>query len=194
MFGKAHVRNGSERPLPLRSADWLVLAIIVLAVSGAYFLLRQPVKVSETDGRARLSESSSRPSDMSSAMSAPEDLPTDFASLVHLGNRQMDADDYPLAAECYRRALEIDSLVTDVRVDFGACLHAMGFSRRAIEEFRTVLMQEPEHAIAYYNLGIAYHTLGQDDSARICWHQCLSLDPGVQLAAAARELLEQVGD
>ena len=61
------------------------------------------------------------------------DLPTDYMGLVQAGNENMDQRQFPLAAECYRRALAIDGSSTDVRTDYGAWEYTMQVHRTPIE-------------------------------------------------------------
>lgn len=122
-------------------------------------------------------------------MSQIEGLPESLDSLLAMGNAQMDARQYPMAAECYRRALILDSSMTAVRVDFGACLHGMGLAARAAEEFRRAIGEDPDHAVAHFNLGIAYLDLQRPDSSRVYFEKCLSLSPDGQLAENARKML-----
>lgn len=131
--------------------------------------------------------------DMPQAMKALEDLPTDYEALVQTGNKLMDEGNYPVAAECYKRALVQREESVDVRVDYGACLHAMGLGHRAVEEFRRVLKEQPSHAVAHFNLGIVFHDMDQIDSARVYWQKYLSLEPNGRAAESARELLKQTG-
>lgn len=120
-------------------------------------------------------------------------LPTDYPSLVQLGNELYDRQNFPMAAEVYRQALEIDGSSPDLRTDFGSCLHAMGLPHRALEEFRTVIGEHPEHAISRFNMGIVFHDLGQTDSARYYWEKYIAMDPGGTLAETAHKLLEELG-
>ncbi len=122
-----------------------------------------------------------------------KDLPQDYTQLVDMGNRLMDRHNYALAAECYKRALEIRGDALDVRTDYGACLFGMGLPHRAVEEFREVLKREPFHAVANFNLGIVYHNLNQPDSARPYLQEYLKLEPDGQSVSVARRLLEETG-
>ena len=121
-------------------------------------------------------------------------LPEDYGGLVAAGNQLMDAGRYAEAAEGYRRALEIDGTSQDVRTDFGACLHAMGLAERALEEFRGVLAENPDHQIAHFNSGIVFHGMGQADSARYYWEKLLSMDPDGRMASTVRDLLKELDE
>jgi cytochrome c-type biogenesis protein CcmH/NrfG len=126
-------------------------------------------------------------------MSQLKNLPSDYAGLVDAGNHNMDNGDFPMAAECYRRALAIDGSSLDVRTDYGACLHGMGLAKRALEEFRTVLAQDQKHTICIFNIGIVYNDLKQTDSARFYWMKYLDLEPNGRAADQAKQLLKEIG-
>ena len=126
-------------------------------------------------------------------MESLDSLPKDFNSLVMLGNSNMDRSNLPVAAECYRRALAIDSSHVDVRVDYGACLHGMGMGDRAVQEFRKALAMSPGHAIAHFNLGVVFLDLQQNDSAKVYFKKYLEIEPGGRAAPDANRLLQQIG-
>ena len=91
-------------------------------------------------------------------MDIPGGFPSDYEGLVRMGNEAMDAAQYAMAAEAYKRALAIDSSSLAVRTDFGACLHGMGLPQRALEELRKVIAADPAHVIANFNMGVVHMT------------------------------------
>jgi Tfp pilus assembly protein PilF len=105
----------------------------------------------------------------------------------------MDHENFPVAAECYRRALALDGSSTDVRSDYGSCLHGMGLPQRAIDEFRKVLAQDPKHTICNFNLGVVFNEMKLTDSARYYWNKYLKMEPQGKAADAARQLLKEIG-
>ncbi len=129
---------------------------------------------------------------MDQAMAALADLPEDFETLVQMGNQFMDNRNYAVAAEIYKRALA-QKEVANIRVDYGACLHAMGLDLRALEEFRTVLAQEPTHAIANFNMGIVFSGQHMADSAIFYFNKYLELEPDGRAAPTARQYLQELG-
>lgn len=120
-------------------------------------------------------------------------LPTDYEGLVQVGNEFMDQQNFPMAAECYKRALVLSGSSPDVRTDFGACLHGMGLADRAIEEFQKVVAEHPTHGIATFNIGIVYRSIGQDDSAKVYWNRYLEIDPNGKNVGVAKEYLQAIG-
>ncbi len=130
---------------------------------------------------------------MNDAMNALANLPEDFETLVPMGNTFMDQGSFAVAAEIYKRALAISD-VPDVRVNYGACLNAMGLPLRAIEEFQQARSSDPNHAIACFNLGIVYFSQQQQDSARTYFNKYLELDPAGQAAEVTRGYLHELGE
>lgn len=171
-------------------------ALVVVAVG--YFLFRQPAPKPEPPMEQGQSGAQHPPvtdeSGRSVDMPMLANLPTDYPGLVQAGNDNMDHKNFPLAAECYRRALAIDGSSTDVRTDYGACLHGMGLPQRAIDEFRKVLVQDPTHSICNFNLGVVFNEIQQKDSARYYWKKYLEMEPQGSAAEAARNLLKELGE
>ncbi|MBI5266592.1 MAG: zinc-ribbon domain-containing protein [candidate division Zixibacteria bacterium] len=185
--------------------DTIIIVAALLLAGTAYFVLRQP------SPRPEAPVQSANPADQglppqhppltgpgSQEMAGAEmpqlnNLPTDYAGLVDAGNHHMDNAEFPMAAECYRRALAIDGKSVDVRTDYGACLHGMGLAKRALEEFQKVLAQDSKHTICIFNIGIVYNDLKQIDSSRYYWNRYLELEPNGKAAEQARHLLKQLG-
>lgn len=177
--------------------DTLIVVAALGVVAVGYFAIKKPAPKPEDFSQGQMSDAQHPPvtdeSGQSMEMPALANLPTDYAGLVDAGNHNMDAGDFALAAECYRRALAIDGSSTNVRTDYGACLHGMGLPQRAIDEFRKVLVQEPSHTICNFNLGVVFNELKETDSARFYWTKYLQMDPKGPAAEAARKLLEELG-
>lgn len=171
--------------------DTLILVAVVVLVAGGYLAVRTPTAQPD---RAPVPPSTPSESvgSMDEAMRMLDELPQDFGTLVQQGNQFMDQGQYAIAAELYRRALDIRH-EPDVRVDYGACLHAMGLPLRAIEEFRAVVSDDPGHSIATFNLGIVFYDQQQPDSARKYFLRYLEIDPAGPAATQARSLLDQIG-
>jgi len=174
--------------------DWLILTCAIIVASICYFVFKQSINQPPNQKKDNPTSSNVPSAVMDGAMTMLKDFPSDYSSLVSLGNRLMDEGNYPVAAECYKRALALQDDSPDVRVDYGACLHGMGLSRRAIEEFRRIIELNPTHAIAHFNLGIVYYDLNEIDSAQVYWQKYLIIDPDGQAARAAWDLLRETSN
>lgn len=175
----------TEKKAPIMSlpSQIAVIAAAILIISVSFFAFTDRADPPVPPGQA-VAESPHGPN-----MAMPGGMPEDYESLVRMGNSAMDNGNYAMAAEAYRRALEIDGGSLAVRTDFGACLHGMGLPDRALEELRKVLRQDPNHTIATFNMGIVFYSLNQTDSAVVHLNRCLDLDPGPELARRVNQLL-----
>lgn len=167
--------------------DVLIIAGVGVVVIIGYLVLRQKPSAPPPPAAAEMPGHENMPTEML------KDMPQGYAPLVDYGNQQMDHENYAVAAEAYRRALQIDSSSADVRSDFASCLHAMGLPKRAAEEFRKIITASPDHAIAYFNLGIVFHGMKEMDSARYYWEKYLAMDPQGPAVESARQLLKELG-
>jgi tetratricopeptide (TPR) repeat protein len=173
--------------------DLLIIISILLVVTAGYFSLKRPPALPSGPEAEIQSHGDAPMGNMADAIKTLENLPSDYSSLVSLGNEFMDKRNYPVAAECYKRALALQGDSPDVRVDYGACLHGMGLAYRAIEEFRRVIDLHPSHAIANFDLGVVYYDLNETDSARVYWQKYLAIEPDGEAAQATRDLLREIG-
>ncbi|MFQ5453707.1 MAG: hypothetical protein ACE5D6_05925 [Candidatus Zixiibacteriota bacterium] len=173
------------------SRDLLIVISVVIVITAGYFIFNDPKQTPQQT----VENISSHPEieGMDAMMGALANMPDDYNSLVRMGNETMDQGNYPMGAECYRRALEIKEDSPDIRTDYGACLHGMGLAERAIEEFMKVIEKYPEHSIANYNLGIVYYTIHQHDSARTYWNKYLAVASDGEMAESIRKLLKEIG-
>ena len=176
-----HAKGNSTR-------DTLIIISVIFVAAVSYFMINKPVSHEEHAQH----EVDPVHQDVEGMTSVLENMPTDYNSLVQLGNQTMDRKNFPLAAESYKRALKINGDSPDVRTDYGACLHAMGLPQRAIEEFMTVVQKNPEHTIANFNLGIVYYTLNQIDSAKTYFNKYLSLEATGPTSDAAKNYLKEL--
>jgi len=167
--------------------DFIIVISVLVLITAAYLLLKKPQPVPQAHGGMADTKGITGMTDMLG------ELPEDYASLVNMGNDYMDHGNFAIAAEAYRRALEIDGSSPDVRTDFGACLHGMGLAERALEEFLQVIEEHPSHAIVHYNLGIVYFYLEKKDSARFYWESYLAIEPDGRAAESARQYLSGLG-
>ncbi len=169
--------------------DTLILVAVLVIATAGYFVINQPEAPPQPPQQQVMDGSHQDVEGMTSALS---NMPTDYNTLVQLGNQTMDQGNFPMAAEAYKRALNIKEDSPNVRTDYGACLHGMGLPQRAIEEFMTVTQKYPKHTIANFNLGIVYYSVNQLDSAKTYFDRFLSFETTGQTADAARNYLAEI--
>ncbi len=171
--------------------DNLIIIGVIVVVAVGYLIMNRPAP-SETPPPAANAQNP-HGGDMDAMMGALANMPSDYASLVQMGNESMDHGNYAVAAECYKRALAQEGSSSNVRTDYGACLHGMGLPQRALEEFRKVLSDDPAHTIANYNLGVVFFSIEQSDSAKVYFTKYLKLDPQGHAASSAQNYLKEIG-
>jgi tetratricopeptide (TPR) repeat protein len=103
------------------------------------------------------------------------------------GGRYLEAGNWAVAAELFRRGLELAPSDTSLRHRLGTALFQMGAVRGAVEEFERVLRTAPDHARAHFSLGVILRDSGRHDEAIERFSTALKHEPGyvqarVQLA------------
>jgi hypothetical protein len=130
-----HAKTAAAR-VPRR--DGLTIAGLLFVIAVAYVGYHLLAMNSSAPEDAEMVHHDMSEGGMDAAMAALGNLPEDHETLVQMGNSFMDQGSFAVAAEIYKRALALKD-VPDVRVDYGACLHAMGLPLRAIEEFQRTI-------------------------------------------------------
>jgi len=104
--------------------------------------------------------------------------PTDFDTLVKLGNLYYDGQVYPEAIQYYDRALKVRPDAVDVRTDMGTAYWYSGDPDRALTEFERSLKVRPGHAQTLFNVGVV-RWQGKSDSigAVAAWQELLQKNP-----------------
>ena len=78
----------------------------------------------------------------------------------------------------YRRALEIQPALADVRVNLGRFLETQGRVSEAVQQYRAAAEEQPWLATAHYNLGTALLRLGADaNEAVLHLEEAITLQP-----------------
>lgn len=170
--GKKAVSPGRRKSNP-RYGDWLTLGFLAVLTVLVYNLV--------ADSRAT-----------SVASESQMPISTDsFTTAVNLGHTFMDRGMYDHAIAQYQRALELDSLQPDIMVDLGACFHAVGELDEAVFQFKRSLAQQPNHAVAMFNMGVAQLSRADTAAARTWWEKFLEVAPDAPQAESVRKTLEE---
>ncbi len=80
------------------------------------------------------------------------------------------------ARDAYRRALELDPLHLDARVNLGRLLQEAGRHEEAASHYRAILDGHPDHATAWFNLGVALEDLARPKDAVRAYEQATRAD------------------
>jgi tetratricopeptide (TPR) repeat protein len=96
-----------------------------------------------------------------------------WAGLIYyaLGN-------YPLAAQFYERAVQLDPASSAARVNLGAAYLSSGRFEDAEIVYALLIEEDADNAEAYYNLGWALLSQGRQDEARAAWQRAEALGYG----------------
>lgn len=120
--------------------------------------------------------------------------PKDVASLVALGNSYYDLGKYQTAIDYYQKSLVIDPKNYDVKTDMGAAYSAAGQADKALEIFKQVIGDKPDHPMAWYNLGVIYKSKNDTANMRFAWQRFLAIQPtGAQADNVRTELANTSG-
>jgi len=105
------------------------------------------------------------------------------------GGAALDARNWPVAVENFRKGLEISPKDTSLRHRLGTALYQMGNAAGAAEQFEQVLRIDPRHARAHFSLGVLYAESRRYPEAVNEFRSALETEPGyvparVQMASA----------
>jgi tetratricopeptide (TPR) repeat protein len=116
----------------------------------------------------------------------------DIEAATSLGNIFYDNGDAAQAILYYRRALDINPDLPGVRTDLGTMYWRNDDISLAEQSFRDTIARDPSFGHAYVNLGLLLHRAkGNITEARTTWQKLLTMNPEHDVAAKARELLEE---
>jgi len=118
--------------------------------------------------------------------------PENVDVLVRLGNLYYDTNRPQEALRYYQQALKLNPKLSDVRVDMATMYRRLGKADEALKELRRVIADDPQHAVAYMNLGIILRfDKGDYKGAIKAWEDFLRVAPKHPQADRVRELLEE---
>jgi cytochrome c-type biogenesis protein CcmH/NrfG len=104
--------------------------------------------------------------------------PSDFDSLVKLGNVYYDGQQYQNAIPYYERALAIHPENPDVRTDMGTAYWYIGDADKAIAAMQISLKYRPGHPQTLFNLGwVLWQGKADPDGAVNKWETLLKMNP-----------------
>lgn len=116
----------------------------------------------------------------------------DIDSAISLGNIFYDNGDAAQSILYYQRALDINPDLPGVRTDLGTMYWRNDDISLAEQAFRDAIVRDPSFGHAYVNLGLLLHRAKNNvNEARTVWQQLLTVHPEHDVAAKARELLQE---
>jgi tetratricopeptide (TPR) repeat protein len=116
----------------------------------------------------------------------------DIDAAIALGNLYYDKGDAGQSIVYYRLALDINPALSGVRTDLGTMYWRNNDVGLAEQAFREAIKRDPSFGHAYVNLGLLLHRAkGNVIEARTVWQELLKINPQHDIAAKARELLQE---
>ena len=116
----------------------------------------------------------------------------DIEEAISLGNIFYDNGDAGQSILYYRRALDINPDLPGVRTDLGTMYWRNDDISLAEQAFRDAIARDSGFGHAYVNLGLLLHRAKDNvTEARTVWQQLLTVNPEHDVAAKARELLQE---
>jgi protein O-GlcNAc transferase len=116
----------------------------------------------------------------------------DIEAAISLGNIFYDNGDAGQSILYYRRALDINPDLPGVRTDLGTMYWRNDDIGLAEQAFRDAIARDSGFGHAYVNLGLLLHRAKDNvTEARTVWQQLLTVNPEHDVAAKARELLQE---
>jgi tetratricopeptide (TPR) repeat protein len=110
-----------------------------------------------------------------------------------LGLTLMALDQPKLAMPYLQRTVELSPEDVDARFQYALCLANAELYDELINQLNMVVEQDPGHADAYYNLGVAFAGYREDaKAAMVYFDKALEAQPDHMLAAHGKKLLEEM--
>ncbi|MGI8882919.1 MAG: tetratricopeptide repeat protein [Pyrinomonadaceae bacterium] len=94
--------------------------------------------------------------------------PDNFQANVQIANAYFDSRQFENAGKYYAKALEINPNDVNARTDLATTFveRQNPDYERAVKEFQTTLEINPKHEPTLYNLGVAFHRMGEAEKAQ----------------------------
>ncbi len=116
--------------------------------------------------------------------------PSDFDTIVKLGNIYYDNQSYPKAIEIYERALKLKPDNADVLTDVGTAYWYTGSTDKALTLFEKALKSDPKHAGTLFNMGVVMWQGKQDPKGAVeAWERLLKSNPDYPQRQQVEELI-----
>lgn len=97
----------------------------------------------------------------------------------------------PEAAELIGRAIAMEPVEALYLIHMAKVCARAGWWHETTVNLRRAIYVNPRDAESWYGLGIAFDHLEAPDQARMCWEQCVAIDPAHREARKALGLDEQ---
>jgi Tfp pilus assembly protein PilF len=107
-----------------------------------------------------------------------------------LGNLLLLAEDPEGARAAYERAIELDETVVSAHYNLGLLLQQLGRERTALRHLREVVELAPEHAQAWFQIGVLHEAAGAEGPAVRAYARAYLLDPRLSFSDVNPQVLD----
>ncbi len=178
-----------------RAALWIKIGAALLAI--IFVLSFMPLfRSGDVAGFLKsLFQSKKAPSEQAQLTKLRQDVqknPKNTKALVTLADFLYDRGKPEEAITYYTKALEIDPKLTDARVDMGTAYYDLEEYDKALEAFKTATTENPNHAFAWYNMGVVFKVKKDTANQKFAWERFLVIQPTGEQADAVRQELSQL--
>lgn len=189
--------EGLTRTVKIRQPAYFWLAIILIGVIVAICLtIARPIRqtTSQLDIPPELkAELEAYENQKAEYERIIEENPDDLEALVGLGNLYFDTKKYQPAVDLYQKALRLDPKNANVRTDMAIAYFNLRLTDIAIREVRQAIKDNPEHAYAYFNLGVfLWRGKGDYQGSLEAFQKYLKLEPQGVLAQEANSNIQEL--
>ncbi|MCC6485671.1 MAG: tetratricopeptide repeat protein [Armatimonadetes bacterium] len=108
----------------------------------------------------------------------------EVGELIRLAREQLRLGNIPEAEKNLRDALATNPNYADVHHLMGQVWLAQEKYLKAVNEFKTALLINPQFVAAHISLGVACRAMGNEDAARAAFQRAVSIEPGNEEARA----------
>ena len=119
--------------------------------------------------------------------------PKNHDAWADLGNEYFDSHQAQKAVNAYGKALALKPGNPNILTDQGVMYRQLGQFDKALANFQKANKLDPSHVQSLFNIGVVYaNDLNKPDEAAKAWNKVLTVAPGSQQAAQARQMLSQL--
>lgn len=169
-----------------------VLKLMAGDLVGAESALREAIRLAHAvpeyyDALGLVLDADGRVDDAAESFAAAVIMKPDLASSWHnLGNARLKVGETGEALHCLLKALNLDPINAELRLDIGRALVAAEQLDDAVGAIKLAIAVKPDSADAFEALGVVEDRRGNTDAARAAYRRYLELDPSDRHAVRAR--------
>lgn len=123
------------------------------------------------------SQATPQPATRQDDPAVPTPAAAEAERLCQLAQQHMAQNEFDMAEDMFREAVETDPAYYAGRLNLGILLQRRGRHAEAVSEYQAVLALKPDNVTAWRNLALAYMTTKDYPKARITLQKLLAVEP-----------------